>query len=384
MSSLCNSRRKTDVIGECIDKLHEKRRAVREEGMEALVAALERFVPVDELNYRYFTVFDRCCASLRKGSSREATLAYRAIGLLALTVGAATAHGVDCSKDILEKVLPVLEETLHAPSSGAATMAAALDCLAAVTLAGARRPEDMAPSMKAVWGAIRRAEDETTSSPEILTAAVCALALLLTTVGDLRSYPCTFKEAMIPFHDLAELLECEHPAVRVAAGEALAVCVEINLTQHASPEDIQVIEMILSDLAADASGDQILTEEQVEFFQQIADIMSQGEGDCPETEESMPLSYTSGHSVLRVSTWARLVQLNFLKRFLNKGFPKHLQDNPLFWEQVDSSDAVDEADEQPAEKGRRRGGGRDKRWSSAMRRDRDIGWESKNDFSLYD
>ncbi|KAI4983856.1 hypothetical protein ZWY2020_025722 [Hordeum vulgare] len=71
-----------------------KRRAVREEGMEALVAALERFVPVDELNYRDVTVYDRGCASLRQGSSREATLAYRAIGLLALTVGAATAHGV--------------------------------------------------------------------------------------------------------------------------------------------------------------------------------------------------------------------------------------------------------------------------------------------------
>ncbi|XBI46477.1 hypothetical protein VPH35_110722 [Triticum aestivum] len=375
MSSLRNSHRKTDVVGECIDKLHEKRRAVREEGMESLVAALEGFVPVDELDYRYFTVFDRCCASLRKGG-REATLAYRAIGLLALTVGAATADGVDCSQDILEKALPVLEETLHAPSSGAATMVAALDCLAAVTLARARCPEDAAPSVKAVWGAIR--------ASGVLASAVCAFSLLLTTVGDLRSYPCTFKETIIPFHDLAELLECEDPAVRTAASEALAVCAELSLTQHASPEDIQVIEMILSDLAADASSDQNLTEEQVEFFQQIADIMSQG--GCPEmeTEESVPSSYTSGRSVLRVSTWARLVQLNFLKRFLNKGFRKHLQDNPLFREQVDSSDAVDEADEQPAGKGRRRGGGREKRWSSAMRRDRDIVWESKNGFSLYD
>ncbi|XBH78182.1 hypothetical protein VPH35_104517 [Triticum aestivum] len=382
MSSLRNSRRKTDVVGDCIDKLHEKRRAVREEGMEAL----EGFVPVDELDYRYFTIFDRCCASLRKGACREATLAYRAIGLLALTVGAATADGVDCSKDILEKALPVLEETLHAPtttpSSGVTTMVASLDCLAAVTLTGTRRPEDAAPSVEAVWGAIRRAEDETKPSPEVLAAAVRAFALLLTTVGDLRSYPCTVKEAIIPFHDLAELLECEHPDIRIAAGEALAVCAELNLTQHASPEDIQVIEMILSDLVADASGGQNLTEEQVEFFQQIVDIMSQV--GCPEMEESMPSSYTSGRSMLRVSTWARLVQLNFLKRFLNKGFRKHLQDNLLFREQVDSSDAVGEADEQPVGKGRRRGGGREKRWSSAMRRDRDIAWESKNGFSLYD
>jgi hypothetical protein len=38
-------------------------------------------------------------------------------------------------------------------------------------------------------------------------------------------------------------------------------------------------------------------------------------GQCPNLEET--------------STWARLVQLSFLKRFLGKGFDKHVLHNPL-------------------------------------------------------
>uniref|UniRef100_A0ACD5YQ71 Uncharacterized protein n=1 Tax=Avena sativa TaxID=4498 RepID=A0ACD5YQ71_AVESA len=382
MASHRISRLKTDVIGECIEKLHEKRRAVREEGMKALVAALKGFVPADEIDNRYFTVFDRCCNSIRKGGAAEATLAYRAIGLLALTVGA-------CTDDILLKARPVLEKTLQAPSSGAATMVAALDCLAAVTLAGTRRSLDAAPALRAATGVIRRAGDDATASstpPEVLTAALSAFALLLTTVGgdDLRTYPCVFKEAMVPFQDLVKLLESDNPSVVMAAGEAIAVCAELNLTKLASPEDMEAIETKVSDLATDASGDMTPTEQrQVDFFQKIADMMCQAD-DCPQTEGAMAASSPSvRRGVLRESTWARLVQFSFLRRFLGKGFPKHVQDNPLFGKEEDTS-VADGDEELPAKKSWRHGGGKGKQWTSAMRRDRDIVWESKNGFYLYD
>ncbi|CAM0946108.1 unnamed protein product [Alopecurus aequalis] len=370
-----------DVVGECIDKLHEKRRAVREEGMEALVAALEGFVSADDIDHRYFTVFDRCCVALRKGSAAEATLAYRVIGLLALSVG--STNDVDCSKDILDRAVPLLGKTLQAPSSGPATMAAALDCLAAVALGGARRPLHAASALRAVMGLIRRAGGDATASsppPEVLTAALSALALLLTIIGDddLRAYTWDFKMDMIPFQDLVKLLDSDNTSVLMAAGEALAVCAELNLTKHASPEDMDAIEMKVLDLATDASGDMTPTEQrQVDFFQKIADIICQGE--CPETESS-----SGGRGVLRVSTWARLVQISFLKRFLGKGFRKHMQENPLFRQEEDTSVAADEDDEPPTGKCGRRGSGKGKQWTSAMRRDRDIGWERKNNFSQYD
>ncbi|KQJ94045.1 uncharacterized protein LOC104583473 [Brachypodium distachyon] len=375
MASVRMSRRNNDadVVGECIEKLHEKRRAAREDGVKALVAALEGLVPVDELDYRYFTVFDRCCASLLL---RKARLAYRAIGLLALTVDPAPDAG--CSKDILDKSLPILEKTLQSSSSSDA--AAALECLAAVTLAGARRLEDAAPSMKAVLGVIERTAGEDTSTDlVVLPAAVSAFSVLLTTAGDLLR-TCrwgSFREVMIPFGGLAELLESGNPAVRMAAGEVLAVCAELNLTRHASPGDQEALETRVFELAYEA-GD---NEDQQVLFQKIAAVLSDEE--CPKPEESMapPPSSSSGRGVLRTSTLARMVQLNFLKRFLGKGFDKHVQGNPLFREE-DSSVAV--ADELPTEKIRQRDCRTEKQRSSARRMDRDIGWESKNRFPHYD
>ena len=198
--------------------------------MEALVAALEGFVPADDVDYRYFTIFDRCCASLKKGGAAEATLAYRAIGLLALTVGSGNAEDVDCAKDIQLRARSLVEKTLQSSSSGATTMAAAFDCLAAVTLAGARRPLDAAMAVTAVMGVIRRAGDGPTASsppPEVLTAALSAFALLLATIGDggvdLKTCPWAFKMDTIPFQKLVTLLESDNPSVLMAAGEALAV-----------------------------------------------------------------------------------------------------------------------------------------------------------------
>ncbi|KAM0848756.1 hypothetical protein ACQ4PT_054180 [Festuca glaucescens] len=348
----------------------------------------EGLVPADDIDHRYFTVFDRCCASLRKGGAAEAALAYRAIGLLALTTGDAT--DVDCSKDIYNKALPVLRKTLQAPSSGVVTMVAALDCLAAVTLGGEPRPLNATSAMRAATGVIRRAGDDATASsppPEVLTAALSTFALLLTTIGDggvdLKTYTRYFKEAMVPFQDLVKLLESENPSVVMAAGEVLAVCAELNLTKLYSPEDMDAMEMKVLDLATGASGDMTPAEQrQADFFQKIADILCQDER--PQTEEeSIAASSSSGRGVLRVSTWARLVQLSFLKRFIGKGFRKHFQDNPRFRQEEDTGVAADE-DEEPTAKSWRHGGGKGKQWTSAMRRDRDIVWESKNGFSQYD
>lgn len=94
----------------CINNLHEKRRSKREAGLEGLVGLLEGFILMDRVDYRCLTIFFRCRASLNTGSAREAFLAYRAIGLLALTIG----DNPDCSKEILTSTLqlPTLMKTL--------------------------------------------------------------------------------------------------------------------------------------------------------------------------------------------------------------------------------------------------------------------------------
>jgi hypothetical protein len=204
------------VVDICINNLHEKRRCKREAGLEGLITLLERFMPMDTIDYRYLTVFSRCRASIDKGAAREALLAYRAIGLLALTVGASA----DCSREILINTLhlPALVKTLR-DSSDSAKVVAALDCLAAVTLAAARRPLDVEPSLGIMWSLVKN----TGVHSVVSTAAVSLWTLLLTTLGHLGTYPYAGKEATIPFRDLAKLLDTDDPALLTIPGRRARV-----------------------------------------------------------------------------------------------------------------------------------------------------------------
>ncbi|KAM3245085.1 hypothetical protein ACQJBY_056423 [Aegilops geniculata] len=367
---------KLDIVDRCINSLHEKRRSTREAGMEGLVGLLEGFIPMDKIDYRCLTIFFRCRASLNTGSTREALLAYRAIGLLALTVG----DNADCSKEILTSTLqlPTLMKTLQATSDDTKVVAA-LNCLAIVTFAAARRPEDVEPSIRAIWGVIKSSRADNRTDPVVLITALSAWALLLTTLGDLRTYPYAWKEATIPFHDLAELLDTDDPALLMASGEALAVCAELNLMQHATPEDMETLEIKVSDLASGTHGnDKKLTGQIRVMFQQIAAIMKRGQ--CSD-EELIPTTWRQ-RRVLMVSKWARLVQLNFVKRFLGKCFDKHIHDNPLFRGSSFSNVATNETSDLPIKKSKQHKFGREKQYTVSLKRDRMISWESKNDFLL--
>jgi hypothetical protein len=113
------------------------------------------------------------------------------------------------------------------------------------------------------------------------------------------------------------------------------------------------------------------------IFQEIAANMKRGES---SDEELIPAS-SSQRSALRVSKWARMVQLSFLKRFLDKGFDKHLLHNPLFRENL-SYITAEEATELPAGKSKQQRFGREKQWTVSLRKYRMISWENKNAFQL--
>ncbi|XP_051211772.1 uncharacterized protein [Lolium perenne] len=292
-----------DALDSCIWRLRGSRRrpnreeALYEDAMKNLVGALEGFKSVDEIDLRDLTIADCCLRSLVAGTASEARLAYRAIGLLALTVGARpNKYYFDA---VFGAALAVARNTMH-ESSDTATLVAALQCIAAVTFAGAHRPEDTHECMKAVMAVFnpRLAPDlsETgqswTVSPEVLDAAVTAWTLLLSTLVGLNTCPYEWKETTIPPHHLAEILESDDLSVRTAAGVVLAMWAELILTRHASPKNMQEPDDRVANLAADIKH-----------------------GQCPNLEET--------------STWARLVQLSFLKRFLGKGFDKHVLHNPL-------------------------------------------------------
>ena len=143
----------------CVAALHDKSTsaATREAALASLVGALEGgVVPLDEAtDGRPLVIFAVCSVSIKKGSAapaafaKEARLAYRAVGLLALTL-----HGGGAT-EILAESFPMLARTLQQPSSmDPTTVAYVLDCLAAVTFAGALGTEDAERSLKAIWGVV--------------------------------------------------------------------------------------------------------------------------------------------------------------------------------------------------------------------------------------
>jgi hypothetical protein len=200
--------------------------------------------------------------------------------------------------------------------------------------------------------------------PLVLAAAISAWTFLLTTIGSWRINTDSWKE---PIAFLSTLLEAEDRAVRMATGEALALCFELNLLDVSSCEDgdantggtggsknklfldMQALKAkisgLASNLSAEAGGkgaDKKNLTDQRDLFQRILDFVKYGE--CPE--ESIKIA--GKRDVLRVSSWSELIQFNFLKRFLGKGFLKHAKENGLLQDifdiKVDTTETLSSTD----------------------------------------
>ncbi|RLN09935.1 hypothetical protein C2845_PM11G01500 [Panicum miliaceum] len=315
-----------ELLDMCVAALHDMYASVatRVSALASLAGALEGVVPLDEAaDGRPLVIFALCGASIKKGNAapafaREARLAYRAVGLLALTLrnGGST--------EILAESFPMLARTLQqAPSTDAATVTAALDCLAAVTFAGALGPEEAERSLKAIMGVVcpnPKSPKAISSkvSPQVVAAAVSTWTFLVTTAAVMDAQRKADRAAWV---------------ATMAAGEALAVCVELNLTQYTPRKDMEAVQARVLDLGAEAAGkgaDKTLFLEQKGLFRQISAYMERGER--PQT--ALRTSPDRRESI-KVSTWAKMAQLNFLRRFLGGGFLRHVKGNRLFKETFD-------------------------------------------------
>ncbi|TVU38168.1 hypothetical protein EJB05_11522 [Eragrostis curvula] len=332
------------VLDKYIDALYEKRGSTREAALSKLVDAFESFMLHGLVENKYATLLSQFNNSVKKGSTKEVCLASRAIGLLAITLGAGSS-----SHEIMEESHPQLSRVLQTWSDET-KMISALDCLAVITFVGASDLAETELSLKAMWDVIHPKSGSNVGTvrkprPPLLAAALSAWAFLLTTVGSWRINTDNWKA---PIAFLSTLLEAEDRAVRMAAGEALAVCFELNLLDVSSFEDADVntggtggsknklfldmqalkakIAGLASNLSAEAGGkgaDKKNLTDQRDLFQRILDFVKYGE--CPE--ESVKIA--GKRDVLRVSSWCELIQLNFFKRFLGRGFLKHVQENCL-------------------------------------------------------
>ncbi|KAG6509687.1 hypothetical protein ZIOFF_027687 [Zingiber officinale] len=226
-----------------------------------------------------------------------------------------------------------------------------IDCLALVTFIGANDLIETEGSLKIIWQVIYPKSGPNVGSVKkpdsaVLSSAISAWSFLLTTISSWRINPDSWKES-ISF--LYNLLEDPDRSVRIAAGEALGLFFELGIldmnfqredtnidklereiSKHGAFHHLQGLKAkILAracDLSTEAGGkgtDKKNLNDQRELFQKFLDFVETG--DCPETL----LKISRKQRFLTTSTWAQMLQLNFLKGFLGKGFLKHAQDNEL-------------------------------------------------------
>ncbi|KAM0907832.1 hypothetical protein ACQ4PT_015864 [Festuca glaucescens] len=150
----------------------------------------------------------------------------------------------------------------------------ALDCLAVVTFVGATDLAETELSLKAMWDVI---------------------------------HPKSGSNVRMPIAFLSTLLGADDRAVRMAAGEALALCFELNLLDVSACEDDDD-DTGVAEAGAKVADKKNLSDlsDQRDLFQRILDFVKYGE--CPE--ESLKIA--GKRDVLRVSSWSELIQDNGL------------------------------------------------------------------------
>uniref|UniRef100_A0A0E0CI09 Interferon-related developmental regulator N-terminal domain-containing protein n=1 Tax=Oryza meridionalis TaxID=40149 RepID=A0A0E0CI09_9ORYZ len=356
--SACEQRIRPNVsvLEKVAVSVHDSRASTREAALAELIAALEGFLSADDAEGGYTDEILRgCYVSIKKRAAREACLALRAVALLAVTLGpgaTVTSKNIAAeeaapyplgsgAKKIMKATYPLASRILEAPQADASLVVAALECLAVVAFVdvAAENMDDTEACMNALWAVICPSAGPKLSgaakeaaSPRVLAAAVSAWTLVLTTTGGWNkkkkvSPAAPWRGAAAHAH-LVSLLGSDSREVRMAAGEALAVTIEMKLfTEKNNGVLFSKMEARASDLAIDAAGagvDKTNFVEQKELFKDITTFLAGGKPPAISVRTS-----SSNYGLLTTSTWKDNARLNFLRRFLAGGFLHHLQGKGL-------------------------------------------------------
>uniref|UniRef100_A0ACD5XWX0 Uncharacterized protein n=1 Tax=Avena sativa TaxID=4498 RepID=A0ACD5XWX0_AVESA len=204
--------------------------------------------------------------------------------------------------------------------------------------------------------------------------------------------------AMTPFKVIAKHLTADHPAVRMAAGEALAVCIERNhrpyqpdppqeyryyryTPREPKPEDRPSLESRVAELAAGVDAHKKQHAEERILFRRIKDLLEAnppGSDDQDEYDNGKEEEEEEESSRVKVNktTWAKLVLVNFLRQYLGEeGFAAHLELNvPLFRDSLGLTRAAAAGDQEkkgvPSQEMKQLRNGRVKQRTKKINKDR--------------
>eukprot|EP00261_Vitis_vinifera_P030623 XP_019071866.1 PREDICTED: uncharacterized protein LOC104882613 [Vitis vinifera] len=291
-----------------LDQLFEKRVSQRESALSFNIRAFtENRQNHGFIEQNLITLLYRCLDSMTKGSAKEISLAAHTIGLVAVAV----AHR---AREVYVESLPVLSAALKSGSVSSKI----LECLVLVTFFGAENCEDTQSAMQMIWEFIHKK-----SASTLLATAISAWTFLL---ASMDGWKLSYKHWQGATSYLSNLLKEEDEAVRLAAGEALALILETGFLEKfsghcssiKSDEIINNVNKFILKFRAEYHESQD-SSKQLDF---ICDVLKFFEDDYyPQ------VSVNIGGHILTLSTYSQLIQLNFLKQFLGCGFERHMMGN---------------------------------------------------------
>ncbi|KAL1564744.1 interferon-related developmental regulator 1-like isoform X2 [Salvia divinorum] len=331
---------KDALLDQYLDALYEKRGSTREKALASIIESFNSSLQNEFVETKFATLLQQCLNSMKKGSAKEVALASHAIGLLAVTVGPG-----EKAQEILEEALTPISDALRIRPETSKILSL-LQCLAVITFVGGEDPEQTEKSMHIMWQVAHPKLGANVAafkpSPAVIAMMVSSWSFLLTTVNGWALNPKSWQESILYF---STLLDKDDRALRIAAGEALALIFEIGSldkfcgdTKDSSEPTIdegkdsrrlmylhglrtKVLGQVRG-LSAEAGGKGSAKKDlnsQRNTFRDILDFLENG---CtPETLMKI------GGDPLNTSSWTQLIQLNFLKHFLGGGFVKHMQEN---------------------------------------------------------
>ncbi|XP_047983602.1 interferon-related developmental regulator 1-like [Salvia hispanica] len=326
---------KDALLDQCLDALYEKRGSTREEALASIIEAFSSSLQYEFVEAKFAALLQQCLNSIKKGSAKEAALASHAIGLLALTVGPG-----EKAQEILEESLTPISDALRVRPETSEILSL-LQSLAVITFVGGEDPEQTEKSMQIMCQVAhpKLGANVATSkpSPAVIAMTVSSWSFILTTVNSWALNPKNWQESISYF---STLLDKDDRALRMAAGEALALVFEIGSLETFCGEAEDSLMCLhglrtkvlgqVRGLSAEAGGKGSAKKDlksQRNTFRDILDFLENGS--APET------SVKIGGDPLSTGSWTQYIQLNFLKHFLGGGFLKHMQENQFLHDVFD-------------------------------------------------
>jgi hypothetical protein len=310
-----------------IDQLLESRTATREKAMQEVKRGLQLHYGYDLVEKWKTTLSEGVMRGLKKGKEIEFKLAAQLLDVVVLTLGAS-------SEDLYAELSPVLSVIIKDTTASSVVRSAAATSFALLTFVGCTDQVSIKENVKLLEEATFGARLEAGLYPAVLRA----WGLLLTTM------PIRYveSEALAGYgKKLVGLLDLDDFDARLAAGEVLALLFdmlqeskeaeednpdEFDLSDYEKYLDIDDLVDKLKELSI-TSGHHISKKDKAKLKSSFKDILGSIESGSVPTE-----SITVGSTKVEFYSWARLVQLTFVRQALAEGTLVHFENNELLQE----------------------------------------------------